>query len=214
MNVLYVFIEEEKHHYILNKYLEIFGGNSDKKFLKYRKWQDAQLSVLGRILLKYGLSKYYDINDFKINVSNNGKPFLQDHQIYFNISHSKNLVVCAISEFPVGIDVEFSNYGIDYLEFCDQMTKNELLRIQESENHVESFFNYWTEKESLIKANGMGLQIPLKSFEICNHQTCISNVKYFTKKLDIHKEYHCCIAAEKDLSTVFINVKKVNIGEL
>lgn len=214
MNILYLFVEEEKHNYILNKYVEIFGQDFSKKVLKYRKWQDAQLSLLGRVLLKYGLSKYYDINDFKIDISENGKPFLRDLQIYFNISHSKNLVVCAISEFPIGIDIEFSNYDINYLEFCEQMTKNELLRIQESENHVESFFNYWTEKESLIKANGMGLQVPLKSFEVYHHQTCIFNVRYFTKKLDIDKEYHCCIAAEKDLNTIFINIQKMDIGEL
>jgi 4'-phosphopantetheinyl transferase len=122
MIILYTFIQEEKHQDLLNRYLNVFSEDLKTNILKYRRWQDAQLSLLGKVLLQHGLSTYYDIFETEIRLSSNHKPYLKDDPVHFNISHSKEMVVCAIGEFPIGIDVEFYDTAVNYKDFEFQMT--------------------------------------------------------------------------------------------
>lgn len=214
MIVLYTFIDEQKHQYLLDKYSKICTEEFNAKILKYRRWQDAQLSLLGRILLKYGFNQYFGINDFEIGRTSNYKPFLMNQDLYFNISHAGNLAVCGISKFPIGIDIEYIDTKINYTEFKSQMTPNEFNKIHLSEDKAKSFFNYWTEKEAVIKAHGKGLLIPLQSFEIFENQTLIEQEKFYLKKIFIHQEYQCCIASNKDIQHQNIQLEQLNLDLL
>ncbi|MGE8555602.1 MAG: 4'-phosphopantetheinyl transferase family protein [Chryseobacterium jejuense] len=214
MRILYSFIEEEKHQYLLDKYSKIFSDKFNAKILKYRRWQDAQLSLLGRVLLKYGLNCYFDIQDFEIRNTSDHKPFLKDQNLHFNISHSGNLVVCCINEFPIGIDVEYINHEINYEEFKFQMTIHEFERIYLSDDKIKTFFMYWTEKEAVIKANGKGLFIPLESFEINQNKTFVENEAFYLKDIFIDKEYQCCIASPDDIRQKTIYAEQLSLNKL
>ncbi|AKK72535.1 4'-phosphopantetheinyl transferase family protein [Chryseobacterium gallinarum] len=195
MVILYTFISEDKHQDLVCRYLNTFSEAFKNKILKYRRWQDAQLSLLGRVLLRHGLKSYYNIEDAEIGFLSGHKPFLKEHNIYFNISHSKNLVACAISDFPVGIDVEFSDPSINYQDFKFQMTPAEFENVDGSADKINTFFTYWTEKEAVIKAHGDGMMIPLDSFEILHNECSIDGKKFFTKKVFIDEQYLSCIAS-------------------
>ncbi|MDN3695568.1 4'-phosphopantetheinyl transferase superfamily protein [Chryseobacterium tructae] len=196
MIILYTFINEDRHPYILDRYLNSFPKDFQQDILKYRRWQDAQLSLLGRVLLQQGLKSYYDIDDIYIERSPDNKPYLKNQPLHFNISHSKELVVCVIEEFPIGIDVEFINDKINYLDFQFQMTEHEFDRIDRSEDQIRDFFSYWTQKESVMKAHGGGMMIPLDSFEIVNDECEIGSKKFFIKDIFIDENYQSCIASE------------------
>ncbi|WP_160138228.1 4'-phosphopantetheinyl transferase family protein [Chryseobacterium sp. c4a] len=195
MIILFTFISEEKHQYILDRYLKSFPEDFQQDILKYRRWQDAQLSLLGRVLLQEGLKSHYHIDEVCIERSPDHKPYLKGHPLHFNISHSKELVVCAIAEFPIGIDVEFMDPKINYLDFQFQMTEQEFDKINRSEDQIRAFFSYWTQKESVMKAHGGGMMIPLDSFEIVNSECKIESKKFFTKDIFIDENYQSCIAS-------------------
>lgn len=197
MIILYTFINETKHQPLLDRYLPFFSQEIKKDILRYRRWQDAQLSLLGKVLLQYGLKTYYNISDAETGIRPNKKPYLKglDLDLNFNISHSKNLVVCAIAEFPVGIDVEFFDTSINYLDFEFQMTNDEFEKIDRSEDRIKSFFRYWTAKEAVIKAHGDGMMIPLDSFEVSNNEALINGEKFFTREIFIHEDYHSFISS-------------------
>ena len=86
-----------------------------------------------------------------------GKPFLRElPDVHFNISHTKGLVVCAVSQVPVGIDAErIKTYPKSVLR---KMTEKERLYIEESNSPDEAFMRVWTMKEAMIKLTGEGLQ--------------------------------------------------------
>lgn len=214
MIVLYTFINEQKHQYLLDKYSKICTEEFNAKILKYRRWQDAQLSLLGRLLLKYGLNQYFNMHDFEIDYTSNHKPFLKNQDVHFNISHAGNLVVCGISKSPIGIDIEYIDPKIKYTEFKSQMTQNEFNKIHLSEDKVRSFFTYWTEKEAVIKAHGKGLLIPLQSFEVFQNQTIIEKQKFYLKETFIHIEYQFCIASDKDIRYKNIQLEQLNLNLL
>jgi len=179
--------------------------NFQKKILKYRRWQDAQLSLLGRILLENGLkilNRELYIRDLLYTSYN--KPYFEGENIEFNISHSGNIVICVIVEkFKVGIDIEIKQ-DIDIESFKSQMTELEWHRIISSDNIKNSFFEYWTQKEAVIKGNGKGLSIPLKSFEIINNQTKIENDHFFLKEICLDANYKCYMALKNKKPNVFI----------
>ncbi len=97
-------------------------------------------------------------------------PILHPAGFAFNVSHSEDLWLLAVSLTPVlGIDVERfrTDFGGEDIarsnfapnEFRELMSLPERVRPQ-------AFFNCWTRKEAYVKALGGGLQIPLDSFEV------------------------------------------------
>ena len=134
----------------------------------------------------YLLLSYAHYENFKVPMplvvkDENGKPYFNNGEIYFNISHSDNLAAVIISdEGEVGIDVQKISQRVS--ERLIEKTLKEDLYIEKSESLTEpvflkadngkmipftprvsgaaredSFFRKWTEREALAKADGRGL---------------------------------------------------------
>lgn len=93
-----------------------------------------------------------------------GKPYLRDYPgVQFNLSHSGGWGVCALSETPVGVDVELVR------PLRQQVAKRFFTAVEQewlATRPVEEFFRLWTRKESFTKALGKGLTLPLDSFSV------------------------------------------------
>jgi len=211
IHVLYTSINVENHKKIIDHYLPDFSAEYQDKIKRYRRWQDAQLSLLGRILLVKGLEQInYGFDESNLNYTSFNKPYLENNAIHFNISHSGELVVCALTKIgAIGIDIEKIN-GTKISDFKSQMTVNEWKLINESTNANLSFFQYWTQKEAVIKTHGKGLSIPLKSFEVTKNKTIIESELYFLKELKINDDYCCHLALKENIDTIEIITEKIN----
>lgn len=66
------------------------------------------LSGAGRELLRYAAKMEYgiDIARYPERRTPRGKPYLDGVPFCFNLSHSGDYVVCALSDAPVGVDIE------------------------------------------------------------------------------------------------------------
>ncbi len=108
-----------------------------------------------------------------------GKPYLKDHEnFHFNISHTKGAIVCALSDNPVGVDIEkikpFNRGIID--RFFTQSERTYIYLSYERQN--ERFIEIWTRKEAYVKWIGKGIEIPFNSFDV------LRNSKITTKYID------------------------------
>ncbi|MFD2201715.1 4'-phosphopantetheinyl transferase family protein [Shivajiella indica] len=109
----------------------------------------------------------------KFEYSEFGKPLLKSDSnssgICFNISHSENLALIAISEdVSLGVDIERIRYDMDINQVMARFFTKEEIRIIESldsEKRNEKFFQLWTRKEAFLKATGKGLSLPM---ELCD----------------------------------------------
>lgn len=144
------------------------------------------MSTYRKKLLDYVFTKHigknFDANDLVKNKY--GKPYFIDSSFYFNISHTKGLICCGISNTEIGIDCEhiceFNNFLID--KVCTLSEKNSILQNADI-NRV--FFTYWTLKESYCKFTGKGLCENLKNIEFTiQNQRAFSNCEnvYFSYK--------------------------------
>ena len=104
-----------------------------------------------------------------IEISTSGKPYLKDYPtLFFNISHTDNLILIAIANSPVGVDVEKNERNAD---------KEAIIKHFFSEKEQQSFFSQpdeqrqlafvkgWTRKEAILKATGEGLSA-MKDYEV------------------------------------------------
>ncbi|MDM8569583.1 4'-phosphopantetheinyl transferase superfamily protein, partial [Thiotrichales bacterium HSG1] len=82
----------------------------------------------------------------------------------FNLSHTQGLIACAIVlRQDIGIDIENVNRNSANRDIAKRFfSAQEVVDLSSKPTH--SFFDYWTLKESYIKACGMGLSLPLHKF--------------------------------------------------
>jgi 4'-phosphopantetheinyl transferase len=183
-----------------------FSPDYQDRIRSYRRWQDAQLSLLGRVILFKAIEQIYnyDPSSKEILQTKYNKPYFKDDPVQFNISHSGEIVVCAICEKSlIGIDIEIiSEISIEDCKW--QMRENEWDTIISSDKIEESFFNYWTQKEAVIKANGLGLTIPLTTFEVLDGIAQINDQKFFLKEIKIDERYKCYISSDRDIDEFFL----------
>lgn len=155
-----------------------FLQNSDLFFYYYQKMpvyrkhkidafrfaKDKRLSLGAGILLGYAL-KNDGLKEMSYNA--NGKLYLPNSSLHFNLSHSGSIAMIAVSENHVGCDVELIR-PIGILQtaehfFCD--SEYELLKNTVSEQEqIILFYRLWTLKESFMKAIGLGMNLPLNQF--------------------------------------------------
>ena len=181
-----------------------------KKTDSFRLKRDRQLSLGAELLLMQGL-KEWGINpkEIKYYYGANGKPYLTGGQnIYFNLSHSEETVICAVSLCEIGCDIEkISDYKLQVAKkfFCED--EYEMIVSQTTKEARQNiFFRLWTLKESFIKLKGMGMSMPMNSFSIkldtneiiINQKFC--DEKCYFQELDLRKDYKCAVCGfDKDI---------------
>lgn len=194
--LFYTYIEQAQHEELLRTYLPHFSKAFQKKIQRFRRWEDAQLSLLGRVLLFKGIEKFgKSYTEAALKFTAHNKPYFDQSSLKFNISHSGELVICLLSDVgEMGIDVEWI-VDTEINDFKSQMTDSEWLRVTTAAQPLQEFYTYWTEKEAVIKAQGEGLSIPLKTFEISGQQTSIGGEPFFLRQLFLDEQYKCFLSA-------------------
>ena len=90
-----------------------------------------------------------------------GKPYFTEGKLQFNVSHSGEYLAIAISENPVGVDIQEPKQVKDGMFKKVVQPKEQSLIGADSQ---KDFLRLWTLKESFVKAEGKGLRISLKDY--------------------------------------------------
>ena len=157
-------VSEELWDFDLEAALGEISEQRREQALKFKHEQGQRLCVLAYLLLKQGLREEYGITDNPIfEYNEHGKPFIVGYpEIYFNLSHCKEAVVCVISDKPIGVDVESIR---EYKESLVRYTMNdeEIHEIESAEHPDVAFIRLWTMKEATLKLIGTGISKDMKS---------------------------------------------------
>lgn len=195
---------------LINSLLDPLPEPIQQKFAKYKRWQDAYGCLFGKHLLMIALRAAghpFTLTD--IQYTTRGKPYLRNGP-GFNISHSGNRVVCALTDQSnIGIDIEeVKDIPID--DFNTQFTKQEWDMITRAREPGRAFYRYWTAKECILKADGAGLQLPMADLKIESDTRVFLNGIYWNiLEITSFEDYACHIATQGSISYAELEVRKL-----
>jgi 4'-phosphopantetheinyl transferase len=128
-----------------------------------------------RYVIRHGwmrrvLARYVGAEAAALEFSTNahGKPQLA-HGPHFSLSRSHSYALLAVGELEMGCDIERRDPGLDHAGLAGRFfTAREAASLATLPEHagLVGFFACWTCKEAFVKAKGLGLQLPLYSFEV------------------------------------------------
>jgi len=162
LHVYYTYLEDSFSIPELSLFSDYRQSRIKQTSDELRKKQGAA----GELLLYYAVKRIYPEETLPLNiVLDKGKAQHADRKFFFNISHSDNIIACAVSDMEVGIDVQVEKkYNPQIAARFFSPYENELL-IKAAEPD-KLFFKLWCMKESYVKMLGNGISYGLQSFSV------------------------------------------------
>lgn len=152
------------------KWYNLMSAEKKARVDRFRQPDDKKRTVAGEMLARKAIAQRCGVEaeSIKFETAEHGKPFAVGLDMEFNISHSGNLVACAVSDQPVGVDIELIRpvdlrtakhfctpeeleYLFGHTPSEDEFTKSEEVMV------LHRFFQIWTTKEAVGKCRGIGL---------------------------------------------------------
>ncbi len=121
--------------------------------------KDKKASLCAGLLIK----KF--VTDSELTLGVHGKPYAENGS-FFNISHSGDYVVIALSDCEVGCDIEVFK-DLNY-ERTGKIVfhENELQKLGNVKDKRAFFYELWTRKEAFIKCIGEGFGFKTSSLDL------------------------------------------------
>lgn len=188
---------------------------------RYQFAKDQHDALITRALIRTVLSHYANISpqDWRFILGEKDKPAIEKPPLplTFNISHTKGLIVCAVTlEHDIGIDVEYLERQSDILNIADRYFSSsetkELFSLP-SDQQNSRFFDYWTLKESYIKAWGLGLSIPLDDFSFhigcspCTYTNSNIKLSFAPHRIDHPNIWHSWLFYPNDTHRMALSLR-------
>lgn len=162
------------------------------------------------VLIKKAL-KDLNINEADVTYDKaiDGKPYFSNiENLYYNLSHSGDYVVLAMSDTNVGIDIQKIEPKIKNVAkrfFTDE--ENQYLNSLDGEERIFAFYKIWSVKESYIKYTGRGLRQELSSFNVSlnDDYASIKNEDLILTLINEIPNYSICVCHKSCRPDYFIS---------
>lgn len=194
---------------------------------KYHFDKDANRFIICRTLLKFILARQLNIEVSEVHIKKdeNKKPYISSYEsVCFNVSHSGNYGVIAISNSDIGVDVEYINYNFGFKDMLASIySDQEITMVLNSSKSAECFYKFWTRKEAIVKATGKGINDHLPKIPAMDGTHLVDPVllecvrDYHVLSFDIDKDYIATLATvKKDIlsNNIAIYILPSSIDEL
>lgn len=212
ITLFHTFSESQLNERAFRTLLSYLPETDQERISRYRRWQDKQSHLIGRLLLLCGLvERGLPASSLEaVKTTGYGKPFIAG-DIEFNISHSETCVACAVTDSGrIGVDVEAVG-KTDISFYKEYMNDAEWDEIQQSTYKQEAFFDFWTKKEAVIKADGRGLNVPLNQIHLSKKTAALSGKEWSLLKVGLRRPYICHLAFDRSISGLIM--KEVDLKE-
>lgn len=152
------------------KWYSLMSSEKQKRVDRARGDTNKKQIIAGEMLARKAIAEWCGVSPESIAfmLGEHGKPYIKDLDVEFNISHSGDMVVCAVNDSPIGIDVE-QILPLDLKIAKRICTEEELFYLfghtpvkddfcyTENIEILTRFYELWTAKEAYGKLVGNGL---------------------------------------------------------
>jgi 4'-phosphopantetheinyl transferase len=169
------FYDEITDERLLSDYRSLLNSAEKEQQVRFYFAKDRLRYLVTRALVRTVMSRYVPIDprDWVFSTNAYGCPEIANAQgreafLSFNISHTESLIVLGVTtRRALGVDVENFRAREVSIEIADRYfapAEVAALNNVPPQQQQYRFFEYWTFKESYIKARRMGLSLPLDKF--------------------------------------------------
>ncbi len=170
------YIDKKKHLPFQEEKNAILSQEEKKRAQQFYFEEDRLSFIIYHACKRFILSQYLlkKPNELIFSKKENGKPILIPQILYFNLSHTHNLGILAITkDKEIGIDIENTKREMDYLNiakrFFHAIEYESLIKLANNEQRKKYFYRLWTAKEAILKATGEGLSEKLNQVYISEY---------------------------------------------
>lgn len=160
---------------LLGRYESLLSADERTQMSRFSFAPSRHRYLVTRALIRTSLSAYYPVEPsaWCFDKNSYGKPAISHPDsslpIRFNLSHTNGLTLCGIAQdCEIGVDVEDNHRSTraSFSRLASYFSPREVddLHNLPTQQQKQRFFDYWTLKESYIKARGKGFAIPLSKF--------------------------------------------------
>lgn len=195
MKVYSLTVSDLTEEFIKSHYEKMSTDRKDE-IGKIRNPVSVKQKIAADYLCRKAIAEFCDVfpESIIIRKTSQGKPYAENVKAEFSVSHSGDVVVCAVSDNEIGVDAEIIK-KVNFRAAERFAAKEEISYIGEN---TERFFEIWTLKEAYFKCIGTGLGADIKnvSFRIENGNIECSE-KGFRCSFYKLKDGYCCSICEK-----------------
>lgn len=138
---------------------------------RFRFPQDQERFILGHGFLRSILANYLQRDGSLIRLARGpfGKPYLERKDLHFNFSDTKDAILVAfVTGHDIGADIETMAREVDHAAVSEHyFTPPEVTLINGAGDRAkQTFLEFWTRKEAVLKASGVGIMDDLRSLRV------------------------------------------------
>ena len=191
-------IHRKIYYHVKNHLTNTLNKQELEKKNRFLRDEDAERFALGKYFTRQILSQILKVPAGNINflLTATNKPYLKE--INFNISHSGDYIVIAVSRREIGVDVELIKNDFDHDDLAKAcFNPNERRAILK----IEDFYIFWTRKEAILKATGEGIIDDLPQID-CVKSIVTRKGKCYNLKSYLMDERHVLSLAHEKSSKI------------
>jgi 4'-phosphopantetheinyl transferase len=175
-------------------------GEWQRKVLSRQRPASRQGTLFGALLLQHVLYHQpgtYTLNQVQHTPTN--RPYLPGAALDFNLSHSGSYAVCALSPTGrVGIDLEYRTRR--NLAALRAHFRPEEWATLATADPLGRFYQLWTQKEAVAKADGRGLDIALRDICIQQQQAELAGTRWQLQEIPLAADYILHLASNTPMA--------------
>jgi 4'-phosphopantetheinyl transferase len=210
------------------KYLHSLLNTAEaEKCSRFHKEDDKRRFLISRAVLKVLAGEYLNQIPFEVQIKESlkKKPFVESGSqrgFHFNLSHSGDWILIAVSGDEVGIDIEVKDDFFAYNEIMlPAFSVSEVEFVSQSHQQADAFYLLWTRKEALLKATGYGIAdnlslIPsLNGVHIIEDVIMDSSASWSVNSFAVDENHIGSLACKPDVKTIrYLDITSVLSGKL
>ena len=142
------------------------------RFEQFKNHKQADYYAIVRSVQRQILAKYLggDPRLIRIQKGLYGKPEVGNQKLFFNISHSADCLLVAVSSRnEVGVDIELvkeRNHLPVLVDRCFALKERQYWLDLPDIDKLEFFYRFWVAKEAFVKAVGRGIALGMSGCEL------------------------------------------------
>jgi 4'-phosphopantetheinyl transferase len=154
-----------------DKLINDLSTSEQERANRFHFEKDRNRFIIGHFLLRNVLAHYLNCDTQKIQFARMefGKPFVPDApDLNFNFSDTKDAILIGVTDAsPIGVDIETISRDVDHEGVAEHyFTRSEIQELNDSSDPKQRFLEFWTRKESILKASGVGIMDDVRVLQV------------------------------------------------